>query len=675
MLSFVHPWFLLALAGLAVPVALHLMERERPLERVFPSVRFIRPAGLPQEGGRRRLRDLFLLLLRLLFMAALILAFARPVWRFRGAGGGSGAGAVPTVFLLDLSASMNVARAVPTARARIESWLRTHPGQPAGLVASKGRSVETVPLSADHSGLRAALSKLAPGLSRGRHAAALGQAVAMLRAVPAGRLVVFSDFQETDWQDAALRSPGPGIGLDLVNVDPDYTRNVGVLRATARLLGHRKVRVTVSMQNYGFQVETRTVEVRIGSARSSVRAEIAPGAVVRKTFVLPKTDSTVGTATLDPDAYTPDDRFVFWSGPVPAVPILIAAPFETEPAKRAEMFFLRKALEAVPEGGIAEFKVEAVDVSQFFALNLEAADAVFLLGALERFQTAELQMLRQYLDNGGTVFCTPGAGTALLFKVLQTSGLASLEFRGIVGQHRRADALPFTLGWVDPESPVGRLFSGERQTDLFLFAVRRYARFKAGPGVHVILKTEQGDPALVEAAVGRGRLFVSAFAFEPGWSDFPLSASFLPFLRELLADGTGEGRSRIRRLECGARAALPSTLLGEQPPAGRRKDARIDTDRPGAFSVQGIPFEVNVSRLESTVRRAELDVLRARWAAGVAPSGRTAVSGEASRGSASLRRGREFRGLLAWAAAVFFLLEMVVAGLPRAAGGGGKTGH
>ncbi len=665
MLSFVHPWFLLALAGLAVPVALHLMERERPQERVFPSIRFIRAAGLPQEGGRRRLRDLFLLLLRLLFMAALVLAFARPVWRFRGGAATRGGSGGPTVFLLDLSASMNAKGAVPTARARIESWLRTHPGQLAGLVASGGGIMETIPLSGDHSRIRAALDRLAPGLSRGRHAAAIGQAAALLRAAAAGRLVILSDFQETDWQEAALRPPGPGIGLDLVNVNPGLTRNVGVLRVSTRELGRGKMRVTVSVQNYGFQPESRTVEVRIGSVRSSVHAEIAPGAVVRKTLVLSKTDSTVGFATIDPDAYTLDDRFVFWAGPVPAASILVAAPFETEPAKRVEMFFLRKALEAVPAGGSADFKVEAVDVSQFFALNLKAADAVFLLGALERFQAPELAMLRKYLDHGGTVFCTPGAGTALQFKVLQTSGLAPLEFRGIVGQHRRSDALPFTLGWVDPESRIGRLFSDGRQTDLFLFSVRRYARFEVGPGVHVLLKTEQGDPALVETAVGRGRLFVSAFAFEPSWSDFPLASSFLPFLRELLAGRAGEGRrSRVHRLECGARAVLPSTLLGERrSPAGGGKEARIDTARPGAFSVQGVPFEVNVSRQESTVRRAELDVLRARWTA-AGDRGATAAGPPLSNGSAH-RAGRELRAFLAWAAAVFFLLEMAVSALPR----------
>ena len=76
MIAFAHPWFLLGLAGLAVPVVLHLMNREIAVPLRFPSIRFIRVARLPQ-AGRRRLRDLLLLALRLLLLAAAILPFQR----------------------------------------------------------------------------------------------------------------------------------------------------------------------------------------------------------------------------------------------------------------------------------------------------------------------------------------------------------------------------------------------------------------------------------------------------------------------------------------------------------------------------------------------------------------------------------------------------------------------
>jgi len=306
--------------------------------------------------------------------------------------------------------------------------------------------------------------------------------------------------------------------------------------------------------------------------------------------------------------------------------------------------------------------VEVVDVSQFFALNLQAVDAIFLLGALERFQESDLRPVRAFVENGGIVFCTPGTGASLQFKVLQTSGLASLEFRGIAGQHRPPGSMPFSLGWVTPEGRIGRLFSGKRQTDLFLFAIHRYTRFDVGAGVHILLKTEQGDPALVETFPGRGRLYVSAFAFEPRWSDFPLASSFLPFLRELLTDA-GEGRKRIYRFDCGAAPSLSPTLLGERAAGKGGGKAVVDTSRPAAFSVGGMPVEVNVTRRESAVRRADLDILRARWAAGRTQTGKSART--ADRTTSPAEQGRELWRGLAWAAALFFLLELMIASRPE----------
>ena len=72
MLTFAYPWFLWGLLALAGPLVLHLLNRRRPRQLVFPSIRFLRRSQLPREG-RRRLRDLLLLLLRLLLIRLSVL--------------------------------------------------------------------------------------------------------------------------------------------------------------------------------------------------------------------------------------------------------------------------------------------------------------------------------------------------------------------------------------------------------------------------------------------------------------------------------------------------------------------------------------------------------------------------------------------------------------------------
>jgi hypothetical protein len=79
-MSFLTPLFLLGLAGLAIPVLLHLIQRERRQIVAFPSLMFLRRIPY-QSVQRRRIRNWLLLLMRLAALALIVLAFGRPFFR------------------------------------------------------------------------------------------------------------------------------------------------------------------------------------------------------------------------------------------------------------------------------------------------------------------------------------------------------------------------------------------------------------------------------------------------------------------------------------------------------------------------------------------------------------------------------------------------------------------
>ena len=79
MLTFINPGLLWGLAGLAIPIAIHLVNRQRAVPLSFSSIRFIKRTTL-QQKNRRSLTDLLLLLLRLAFLAAVIAALSGPRW-------------------------------------------------------------------------------------------------------------------------------------------------------------------------------------------------------------------------------------------------------------------------------------------------------------------------------------------------------------------------------------------------------------------------------------------------------------------------------------------------------------------------------------------------------------------------------------------------------------------
>src|SRR3954466_7204250 len=90
---FLAPLFFMALAGLAIPVLLHLTQREKKQIQHFPSLMFVR--RIPYQAVRRRkIHNWLLLFVRLAALALLITAFARPLIRqgggLRPEGGGGG---------------------------------------------------------------------------------------------------------------------------------------------------------------------------------------------------------------------------------------------------------------------------------------------------------------------------------------------------------------------------------------------------------------------------------------------------------------------------------------------------------------------------------------------------------------------------------------------------------
>ncbi|MCC3160507.1 BatA domain-containing protein [Hymenobacter sp. 15J16-1T3B] len=76
-MTLTHPWFLLGLLSLAVPVLLHLFELRRPQRVLFTNVEFIREVKL-LTAKQRRLQHLLVLALRLGFLTLLVLLFCQP---------------------------------------------------------------------------------------------------------------------------------------------------------------------------------------------------------------------------------------------------------------------------------------------------------------------------------------------------------------------------------------------------------------------------------------------------------------------------------------------------------------------------------------------------------------------------------------------------------------------
>src|SRR5262245_64850274 len=105
-MAFLTPLFLVGLGALAIPVLIHLIQRERKRVVEFPSLMFVRRIPY-QSVRRRRIRHWFLLFIRAAAVALIVLAFARPFTQPRAATPAATlSGARDVVIVLDQSASM-----------------------------------------------------------------------------------------------------------------------------------------------------------------------------------------------------------------------------------------------------------------------------------------------------------------------------------------------------------------------------------------------------------------------------------------------------------------------------------------------------------------------------------------------------------------------------------------
>src|SRR5258706_14648571 len=99
-MAFLTPAFLLGLGAIAIPVLIHLIQREKKRVIEFPALMFVR--RIPYQSVRhRRIRHWALLLMRAAAIALVVAAFARPFRRQRAVAASVGCGPPSAATLLD----------------------------------------------------------------------------------------------------------------------------------------------------------------------------------------------------------------------------------------------------------------------------------------------------------------------------------------------------------------------------------------------------------------------------------------------------------------------------------------------------------------------------------------------------------------------------------------------
>ena len=558
-MSFLTPLFLAGLAGLAIPVIIHLIQKERKNVVAFPSLMFLRK--IPYESvERRKIRNWPLLLLRLAALALIVMAFARPFLRSEAIAASAAGGAREVVILLDRSYSLGYADRFQRAVASAHDTVNGLGGTDRASVVLFDTGAEVALRSTTDKGrLNAAIDTARVSAAATKYGPALKLAGSIISesALPNKEVVLISDFQRRAWVGAeGVRLPD-GTKVTPVSVSDGEVANVSITPAVLQrttVSGQERVTVTAGAVNRGpgavevpiaLEVDGRVVETKplsLGpNGSSSVSFE--PFAPVAK--------FTRGTIRLADDRLVRDNAFHFVVSPPQRVKVVIV---ERPGISRAASLYLSRAL------SLGEAPAFDVTVRQMDALSAEdiAGAGVIVLNDVPVAEALAAR-LAAFVKRGGGLFAAFGE---------RATWPASAEaiMPGIPGATTdRTRGTPGRIGAIEYGHPIFESFRAPRSGDYSSARFYNYRAVEAGTDVQVLARYDDGAPALLEKRVEAGRVIAWTSTLDVTWNDLALKPVFLPFIHKV---GATLGAFTQRRASMTVGDVLPVVAPGSNRTQG-----------------------------------------------------------------------------------------------------------
>jgi hypothetical protein len=639
-LSFLTPAFFIGLVGLAVPIIIHLTNREKREVVAFPSLMFL--TKIPYRSVRRqKIKHWLLFLMRCLAVVLLVTAFARPFLEQPGRAVASIGGARQVVILLDRSYSMGYgdrwARAIEAAHGAVDALA---PEDQASLILFSDRAVVANQPTSDSVQLHALIDDARLGSGTTRYGPALQLADKLLRDLdlPRKEVVLITDFQRVGWDGHDEISFPSGTELRTVDLSDGETSNVsvtGVVLEREPVSGRERVVASARLTNKGAQVfEDIDVELELGGRplrEKTVRLE--PNSSVTVTFdafTLPEGVSR-GVVRTSEDALPLDNTFQFVIWPGQSVSVLI---LEGPGAPSGRGLYLRQALAI---GDRPRFGFDVKRSTELSRADLRGRAAVFLNDAPPP-SNAAAQLLTEFVESGGG-----------LVIVLGTEGDSSAWEGAAAGLLPAPAGVPVdrstdwggTLAYIDYGHPVFELFSSPGSGDFSPARFFRYRPLVTNGSVRngkTLARFDDGSIALAERVLGDGRVLVWTSTLDTAWNDLALQPVYLPFVHQLVKYAAGYAEARpwhsvgevldlSRQLELtgsesgpGSAEVVVITPSGEKTFLSRQEDRQLVTlEEKGFYEIRYLESDAagplslaaNLDLTESDLSRLDPEEVKA----------------------------------------------------------------
>ena len=585
--AFFNPWMLAGLAGIALPLLVHLLSRKKYDIVQWGAMQFLE---LGRNAKRRvQLEELMLMLLRMALLALLAIALARP---WLSGSMVSSLASRPTsdiVIILDSSYSTDWRGQATTPHAAAVRWINRflddcEPGDTVALLDARDQVTAPEPtLTRNFEAIRQTLQDL-PAPSGSSH---LNEAILKgLQLLNTGsnlsrQVVVVTDSQSLPWSDIDDR-----FWLQMKELRgqariPADVWVVGTQRQQARRINYSVDRLELSREltvvdfPIRFRTTIRNTGAKAGSKRRvflevdgqrladrSVTVQVEPNgqatAEFEHRFQTPGSHRI--SVRIEEDSLPADDRADAAILIADALPALLIDGNPNADPTRSEMFFASFALS--PPGNEAPWiQARTIPLSALQMADLTPV-RVALLANAARLTDAQVTMLQSFVDQGGGLAIALGDQTdrdwfnAKLF----ADGAGLLP--GLLESHEKAPDLDeedtkavtilgesLTLPWISGfQAGSDDGFLDARFSDWFKVTPASAAEAGAAPikkagdetgsvsreSAAVAARLTNGDPLIVSRRFGRGDVGLLTSTIDADWNTLPTKPDYVAFLHEFV---------------------------------------------------------------------------------------------------------------------------------------------
>lgn len=714
--GFGSPLMLWGLAAGGIPILIHLLHRRRFQTVPWAAMRFL-IAATKKQSRRLKLEQLLLLLIRTLVVVLVALALSRPTAETLGEYFQS-EGPRHRIIVVDATLSMGYA---PSGRSRFdrakdiarqiatearqgdavnlvrisESVPRVIIRRPAFQSAAVVEEIDQLILYDERVDASAVLKEIQE---------VLGQAPELTRK----EIYFITDLQSATWAPPdsneatrvrqelkAISDRAKVVWLDVGEATSANMAVNSLRNDDPFVLSGRPVRMSASIKNYNaVGASGQLVELLVdGRLADTKRVDLPAGQEVAVDFAPSFSGGEhrveVRIAT---DGLAVDDLRRL------AIPVrdelqvlLINGKPSGEPMGNSTDFLKLALSPELPNRNLASpIRPTVIRESELLGTDLGRFDCIFLCN-VAMFTDREAEVLRSYLDaGGGVVFCLGDQVRADNYNQVlhrDQNPILPAKLGERVGDVKKKEATyEFDAG--DFSHPIVRPFQGNTGTGLELTKTFVYisAQVDEERGANVALRFSSGDPAIVDAPYGRGKVVLVTTSVDREWSTWAVwGHSLIPLMHETVNYAvSGRWKERdvlvgqplqvhlgLRATDTAATYQLPNgDVRTLQPTRNDRVLITEPTTNAGFHKVMlGPPtnrtdwFAVNVDPIESDMTALRVEDLRTEILPGVDFSYLTEWE-EAAGGGDQVRiisTGTGFSRTLLVAALLLLLVEQLMA--------------